>query len=252
MLKFHHLFLPLLLLIMACGPSKEEIAAREKFVADSLQVIADSMEAARADSIASAKAAAEALRVHTERIEVGKSMKRTQLTNLLDEAKQELAREKRALNNILEFKFGRSAATKRSQLKRQREKIQEIELWIPALEREVAMASLFNSFDFQATPVGVVEHLFSSAKSGDYSKLRHLMDPYGEYEQEAQRLCLVEVTPYDEQQRWKSTFENGRIMGEPEFMEDRAAIEVAIGPTSSRLVTIELVQRMDRWYIVGL
>lgn len=232
------------LLLMACGPSQEEIAARQQIVADSLRTI-------REDSTAKAEQI-ERERIHQEKIEVGKSIKKNKLTKILSELNTQLQNEKRELSRINEFEFGRARSTKDRQLSDQKEKINDIESFITKVEKELAMTSLFNSFEFQQTPNGTIEHIFTSAQNNELGKMRHLLDPYGEYDSEAMDICLVEMLPSEGQEKWREAFKNGRVMGEPEMNGDKAIIEIAYGPSSNRLAKINLVQRMDKWYILSL
>lgn len=232
-------------LIISCGPSKEEIAKREKFVADSLNVV-------REDSIARVEERIEMERIHKERIEVGKSINKTNLTKILDQLNLELKQERQNLSQINVFQIGRSTTTKQEQLDAQNDLILQLENSITKVEKEISNTNLFNSFDFQLTPEGVVEHIFTSAVNSDFSKMRHLLDPYGEYEVDAQQICLVEMFPNEGQKEWKNIFANGRVMSEPIINEDMAEIEIAIGSSSDRLEKIKLVRRMDKWYVIGM
>jgi hypothetical protein len=233
-------FLALATLVVSCGPSQEELAKRAKFVADSLEVV-------RQDSIA-----IENERIHLEKIEVGESILETQLSNLLDDLKKRLITEENELAQIQRFQWGRSQSTKDKQLSAQYDKIGTIESGIKKVEREISMTKLHESFDFQDTPKGTVEHLFYAAKNSDYKKVRHLLDPYGEYNTDMREICLVEMLSDQDKAEWKSALENGRIMSEPVITNDHAVVEVAIGSASDRLKKIELAQRMGKWYIIGL
>lgn len=248
--------LSVVVVVLSCGPSQREIEIQEKHVADSIRVV-DSLEfidsVRIADSISLVKEQQlELERIHKEKIEVGKSILKTKLTNILEDFEQQLVSAKRKLNRINEFEFGRSRSTKDRQLSEQNERIDQIKSHIARVEKEIALSNLFQSFDFQETPLGTVEHLFSSAKSRDFSKVRHLLDPYGEYDGDALRICLVEMSPRNEQEIWQHNLENGRIMSEPTIVENNAQLEVAIGPSSSRLEKINLVRRMDKWYLRGM
>jgi hypothetical protein len=41
-------------------------------------------------------------------------------------------------------------------------------------------------------------------------------------------------------------------MSEPKIENDRAEVEIAYGPNSDKLEKINLVKRMDKWYIVSI
>ena len=231
----------------ACGPSQEEIKQREQFVKDSTEAELARKQAV-ADSIAAAK---EEQRIHNEKIEVGKSIKRTRLTNVLDELKKDLSKEKQRLDDIYDFQIGRSVSTKQRQLREQRDEIRELEGFITRLEKEISYTHLHESYDFQNTPLGTVEHLISAARTSDYSKLRNLIDPYGEFEQNVIKISLIEVLSEEMKQEWNSQFLNARIMGSPKIKDNTAQIEVAVGPESDRLETFNLIQRQNKWYILS-
>ena len=230
-------FLSFMFLMNSCGPIQEEIQARERFIADSTKVYHERVEAER---------------IHKEKIEVGKSIKRTQLSNMLDDLKARLQKERIELGRISEFQIGRFASTKELQLRNQNATIARIENVITKVEKEISLTNLHNSFDFQTSPSGTVEHFFVSARSGDFSKLRHLLDPYGEYEKEMLGMCMIEMLPDNAQQEWVNNFENGRVIGNPVIQDDHAEVEIAYGPSSNKLEKIKLVQRLDKWYVQGM
>lgn len=223
------------LVLNSCGPNKKELETRKQFVEDSLTKVKEMQEQER---------------IHKEKIEVGKSIKRTKLKNYLNELKAELVNEKTKLDKINEFQFGRTHETKQRQLHEQQKIISDLEIQIRGIEKEVAMAELFNSFDFQLTPEGTINHIFDAAKSGNLDKMRHLVDPYGEFDTDALMICIVDAFPPEAKERWINSFKNGRIMGEPVINGDQAIVEIAVGPSSNELEKITLVKRMDKWYVL--
>jgi hypothetical protein len=251
-MKEHLSIIGLLLTLYSCGPNAEEIKKREQFVADSTQAAIENKKAIQ-DSIQLAeqkqKELAEKNRIHEEKIEVGKSIKRTKLNNYLKEIESKLSQEKRRLSQINEFQIGRSSSTKSQQLAEQRKAIRQIEEFKEGLEYEISHAHLHQSYDFQTTPKGTIKHLIKSAETEDYSKLRNLVDPYGEFDRDAFAICLVEMYPDEIKTQWKNEFASGRIMGASKISRQTAEIEIAIGISSNKLETIHLVQRQDKWYI---
>lgn len=228
----------------SCGPSKKEIAEREAFVKDSTE---------KAEKAAKEKAEAEAerLRIHNEKIEVGKSLKREHLNEAIRELSDKLQQANKKLNGINAWQLGRSYDKKQTQLANQRMEIYEIEELIENVRKQISSTHLFESFEFQETPEGTVNHIFESAKTNDYSKMRHLIDPYGEFDNSALDMCYVEMLTSNYQNRWNETYEKGRIIGEPQYdeTEERVKFEIATGWNSDRIVGIELVNRFGRWYI---
>lgn len=255
-MKNNLLFSGLIFSIFSCGPSAEEIKKREHFIADSTQAaierentIQDSIEFEEQQIKEYEEELAEQQRVHEEKIEVGKSVKRKTLNDYIKEITSKLAQEKRILNQISEFQIGRSSSTKRQQQSEQHEVIRQLDYFREGLKDEISHTHLHQSYDFQNSPQGTVKHLFKSAETGDYSKLRYLVDPYGEFDQEAFVLCLVEMYPSDMKERWKNEFGNSRIMGTPKIEGQTAEVEIAMGISSDKIETINLILRKDKWYI---
>jgi len=241
---------------LSCGPSQQEIEQRQQIVTDSLELakkrnmfVADSLNSVRQDSIKKLEENKEIERIHKEKIEVGKSLKKTLINNKLDKLKAQLIKAENRLNEINEFQIGRLTTTKNQQISDQKSVIYELQDVIKRFEKEISYTNLFESYEFQLSPKGTVEYIFSAAKNEDYSKLRNLVDPYGEFNDNALEICLVELLPKKNQKEWKILFENGRIMGESEINNDKIEIEIAIGNRSNRLEKVMLVKRMSRWYI---
>ena len=234
--------------LTACGPSKVEIEKRKQFVADSIAAAEKT-----ADSLATVeRIRKENQRIHEEKIEVGKELTRTKLQSILESLNKAIRKENGELAEIQEFQLLRSSSTKRKQVRSQTDKINELKQFKSRLEKEIALTHLHESYDFQKSPEGTVKHLFDAAKNKDFSKLRHLKDPYGEYDGNVLELCLIEIEPEDAQSNWISFFENGRLMGEPVINDKNAEIEIAIGRNSDRLERMNLVKRMDKWYLISL
>ena len=226
--------LSVLAFLTACGPSKVEIEKRKQFVAD---------------SIAEVERKAEEKRIHEEKIEVGKRITKNKLETIIGEIDQQLKREKSELSEIKEFQLLRSSSTKRSQIRNQNEVIQELKQFRSRVEHEIAMSNLHESYDFQSSPQGTIEYLFSAAKNRDFSKVRHLRDPYGEYSNSALEVCLIEMQLKEAQDAWIRLFEKGRIMGEPVVNDTKAEIEIATGMSSNKLRKVQLIRRLDKWYL---
>ncbi|MBJ6369469.1 hypothetical protein [Snuella sedimenti] len=224
----------LIILTISCGKSKKEIEQEKAQIELEQKALAERKEKER---------------IHLEKIEVGKSKLKMELTNELDRLKKMLVQEKNNLNEINKFQLGRLSSTKEKQLTEQNQKINILNDYIRKLEKEISLTSLRETFDFQDTPEGVVNYIFQSAKSKDFSKLRNLCDPYGENDADTRRICLVEMQPTEMQNRFVESFENGRIMGNPKIENETAEIEIAFGQYSDKLEKIKLIKRMDKWYI---
>ncbi|MFH6985278.1 hypothetical protein [Marinoscillum luteum] len=232
----HILCVALIYGIISCGPSKSEIEQRNKFVADST---------ARVDSIRK-----ESLRIHYEKIEVGKQVKENYLKEILELNKAEILKAEKKLRQINEFQLGRSLSTKEQQIADQRNRISQLERLSSSIQAEIAKTKLFESHEFQSTPEGAVKHLFEASESGNLSKLRNLIDPYGEFTKDVAQIGFIEIFPEDSRSKFREMFKKGRIMGEPKVSNDTAEIEIAYGGSSNRLEVIKLVRRMGKWYFL--
>ncbi len=252
----------LLLIIVAislfsCGPNKEKEDRRKKQIADSITLVnrMDSIKIARIDSIAKALVfQKEQDRIHREKVEVGKSIKKIRLEEYLQYLSDKLVSAKSKLSQIKEFQMGRTSSEKRRQISKQNMKIDDIKKLIRKVKKEIAEVNLFTSYAFQSTPEGVVNYLFKTANDGDLSKIKNLIDPYGEFNDQAFKFCFVEVYSVNGQSEWKTSLKNGRIVTAPSYDEDlpEARVEIAVGVNSDRLKKLTLVRRMDKWYIKNL
>ena len=231
------LIIGLIVLTVSCGKSKKEIEQEKVPIELEQKTLADKKEKER---------------IHLEKIEVGKSKLKMGLTKELDRFKKMFKDEENKLTEINKFQFGRSRSTKEKQLIEQNIIIVELTSYILKYEKEITLTNLRETFDFQNTPEGVINYLFESAKNRNFGKLRHLCDPYGENDADSLGICLVEMQSTEMQNYFIENFQNGRIIGEPKFENETAEIEIAFGPSSSRLEKIRLIKRMDKWYIVSL
>ncbi|UAB80059.1 hypothetical protein INR76_07895 [Marixanthomonas sp. SCSIO 43207] len=192
---------------------------------------------------------AEQKRIHLEKIEVGKSKLKMDLTQEYDRLKKTLIEENAKLEKINEFQLGRSSVTKEKQLTEQNNKILRISNQLEKLKEEISLTHLRETFEFQNTPKGVIDFIFEAAQNRDFDKLRHVCDPYGENDKDTRYICLVAMQPVAMQNQFVENFKNGRIMGETQINGNKAETEIAIGSSSQRLVTITLVKRMNKWYL---
>ena len=253
----------LIFILFSCGHNPDEMKLREQFVIDSIQShvkreteVKDSILKTKSEleelNEQTAKREAEQLRLHQEKMEVGKSIKMTKLKNLLDNLEEKISSEEEELSRINAFQIGRSAATKSAQIQEQREVLRKLEKFKEAIQFEISHTHLHQSFQFQMTPEGTVNHLAEGARSGDYSKFRYLIDPYGEFDQDVFTMCLIERYPEELKEQWKNKLEKLRVIGTPVIQGEKAEVEVAVGPSSSSLETIHLVKRMDHWYLQSI
>ena len=230
----HFLFLTLLTITISCGESTKEIEQRKAKIEIAKKAAAEAKEKER---------------IHLEKIEVGKSKLKIKLNNEIDRLKQKLKDANDKYDEINKFQFGRSNSTKQNQLIEQSKAINYISTYISSLEKQVSLINLRETFEFQNAPEAVVEHLFQAANSKDFKKLRHLCDPYGEDDGDVSIFRFIEIAPTDVQTEFINEFQNGRIIGEPLMENEKAIIEIAFGSSSNKLEKVNLVKRMDKWYL---
>ncbi|SEM10979.1 hypothetical protein SAMN04488008_109101 [Maribacter orientalis] len=230
------LIFALFTITISCGESKKEIEQKKAEIENAKNAIAEAKEKER---------------IHLEKIEVGKSKLKINLDNEIDRLNQKLTAAKEKYNEINKFQFGRLNSTKQNQLIEQSRVVNKITSYIRKLEKEVSLINLRETFDFQNSPLTVVEYLFEVAQTKDFKKMRYLCDPYGENDQDVRAFCLMEMAPEDVQDEFTTQFKNGRIMS-PIIENDRAVIEIAFGPSSNKLEKLNLIKRMDKWYLSSL
>ncbi|MCK7590469.1 hypothetical protein M0G43_07795 [Subsaxibacter sp. CAU 1640] len=218
------------ILILSCGKTKEEIKLEQLQTEHNKEIE----------------------RIHLEKIEVGKSKMKMELTKELERLNKIMEQENKKLDEINEFKLGRSSSTKDKELSEQNKRIYFLETVISKIENEISELNLTQTYDFQDSPKQLVNYLFEMAQNKDFSKMRHLCDPYGEGDNESRSLCLLEIHEAGSQQRYIETFQNGRIIGNPILEDNEAIVEIATGPNSDRLIKINLINRMGKWYVYSL
>lgn len=189
-------------------------------------------------------------KLHLQNIEVGKSKYRIEFSKGLQSERELLKLEKDKFNEINQFEFGRLSSTKTSQLERQRSVIKKIEDRIDRLEFEIPLLEEHKTFDFQDSPLSLVEKLFQFAGDKEYKFLRHLCDPYGESSESAIVICFLGIQDLETRNLYFEQLKNGRVMGQKKLEKNKVEIEVAVGVNSDRLQKIELIQRGDKWYFL--
>lgn len=112
-MKFRILLVLITLIICSCGKSKKEIEQEKQEI--KLQEI-------------------KLLEMHAQKVEVGKSKLNIQLTNQLEQLRKNLKKERKKLKEINKFKFGRSKAAKKKQIKEQSNRIDKIRDYINRIE----------------------------------------------------------------------------------------------------------------------
>lgn len=224
------LILLMLSLAISCGESQQEVEQEKAEIELQQKELAAKKERER---------------IHLEKIEVGESLRKTTLLDEVERYKRMLQEEEQKLQKINEFEFFRTSAEKEEQLRLQNQKIRVLRDYITRYKNEIAYTSLRETFDFQDTPEGVVKHIFESAKNYDFTKFRHICDPYDG----TIGISFIGIMSTEVQTQFVNDYKNGRIIGGSKIEGDLAKVEVAVGAWGNRLEKIDLVKRMDKWYI---
>lgn len=263
MTKNYFILLIILLTIVSCGESKEQLEL-EKIKLELEKTKLELTEKTKSEEKAElkltektkseekAKRVRELFRVHEQKSNVGKQKKRNELNNAIIQTNDDLTKAKKNYENIKVFQFGRTEATKAKQLNDGLNQINTLSSFIENIKNEIAELELSRAFDFQKKPENVVKYLFSAAKNKDFSKLRYLCDPYAENDSSTKAICYTEMLPQSGRDKFIRNFENGRLIGRPFIKGDKAEVEFAYGQNSDRLEKMNLVNRMGNWYFSGL
>lgn len=267
MKKITTILLLTLLFLSSCGKSKEEIElekakvelemAKLKLSPDQGNSLAKPENNYKGEEkrIAIAKARQEMARkleVHKQRANVGKQKRLNNFTDQIQQYARAIPIKENEILEISQFEWGRASSTKDKQLKKANSELALIKSYYGNLKNEIAQLEYQKTFDFQKTPEGVVKYIFSSAAKQEYSNLRYLADPYAENDGSVTNICYGGVLSYDMGQLLSEEFGKGRIMGKPKYEGNKAAVEIAIGPTNRTLETMNLVKRNGLWYLSSI
>lgn len=234
MKKFYLIAIITGMLTSSCGKSKEEIELEKA----KIELEKTKLELAE-------KEKSEELRVHEQKMNVGKSKKLAILESMLKDISEAIKTTKINIEKTKEFQIGRSASTKEKQLFEVQKQLNELYNIERNVKNEVAQLEYFKTFDFQKTPQSIMEYIFDSAKKNDFSNFRYLVDPYGENDNDSNSICFIETMPLQAKNKFKTDLETGRIMGETSFDSDRAKIEFAHGTGSNTLSTMKFIKRNE-------
>ena len=103
----------------------------------------------------------------------------------------------------------------------------------------------------QTNPKSVVEYIFSSAKSSDFSGLSQLCDPKGENDSDTKRICNLANEEDKVKDSFNEYFAKGTVVGEAKINGDQAAVKFKFGPDGTKEETMNLIQREGKWYLYG-
>jgi len=228
------------IVLLSCGPSKEDVQKEKKRVEDSISVVRENE-----------KRKLEAEKLHLEKIEAGKALKAQKLIDIHLALQSQLNSAEEELKRINIFQIGRSQDTKDRQIANQNREILKISRLITTVKEAEIKARIQEKFDFQKNPKTLAEALINIASTNEFEKLPNFLDPYGEYDKEIFGLCYAHLSE-DGIQEFVSIFRNARIINEYQYGPKSAGIEMAIGPSSDLLRTVKFVKRMDLWYLTSI
>lgn len=257
--KNYIILLITLLTLISCGKSKEQLELEKiklelvKAKIELSEKESEGKEIIQTEKNLNSKIESERiLKIHEQKVNVGKQKKLTELEDLLSRANISLTKAEQSYKNLNEFQFGRAQSEKDIQIQNVLNQINESSTFIRNIKNEIAELELSRTFNFQKSPEGVVKHLFLAAKNKDFSKLRYLSDPYGEDDGNTKRFTYAGMLPQKEQDQFVENFENGRIIGTTIIKGDKAVVEFAGGAGADQLAKMTLVNRMGSWFLFGL
>ncbi|KAA3620291.1 MAG: hypothetical protein DWP94_13090 [Flavobacterium sp.] len=192
-------------------------------------------------------------RIHMEMVEAGQEKMKILVQNKIDDYKVQLQSARQELDEINKFQFGRLQSEKNQQLASQRAVINDIEAMIRGYQNVLPKLGVYKTFDFNSTPEQLLNELFRASRNRDFTNFQYLVDPYAEGDGDIMMLSVIDGMPSSSKNQIALEFENGRIMGQVQYMsEDKAVAEIAIGPASTRLEKITMIKRMGSWYLYSL
>ena len=103
----------------------------------------------------------------------------------------------------------------------------------------------------QSTPQGVAEIIFSSARSGDYAKLKDLCNAALEPDGDSKKICEVPDGEEKLKTSFKEYFSKGKVVGDPSIEGDKAAVKVLFGPDGTKEETFNMAKKDGKWYMVS-
>jgi hypothetical protein len=231
-------------ILNSCGKSKEEIELEKA----KIELEKTKLEL---DNKIKEEENLKVLKIHEQKSNIGKRKKITELNLQLQNFPEAMKKAQENIEKIEQFQIGRATLTKEKQLKEAYKQLGEIRDYGEKLKNEIAQMEYTKTFDFQKDPVKLMKYIFESAKKGDFSNFRYLCDPYGENDRDVNRICNIELLSEKHLQEFKSSFENGRIIGEAKIEGDRAKVEFAYGTSSNKLEEMGFIKRNELWYLAG-
>ena len=114
---------------------------------------------------------------------------------------------------------------------------------------ESALLQQNDTFEFLKSPTSLMNYIFTSAKSGDFSKFHYMCDPYGDNDGDTKAICSMQMLSQEEKEAFITDLGNAKIIGEPVIVADKAEVEFTFGPTANKRETMHLIKRNGLWYL---
>lgn len=100
------------------------------------------------------------------------------------------------------------------------------------------------------TPEGVVNVVFTAARTNDFESLGGLCDPTGKNDQDTQKICDLATDP-EFRDRFIEFFVFGKVTGDAQITDDGnlAEVPVLMGRDGKDEEQIKLIKRDGKWYL---
>ena len=191
-------------------------------------------------------------RIHNELIQAGKIKRRQKLEEILNELKDSKTIIDKEIEKINEFQFGRAQSTKENQLYEQYLNLEYVTDLISGVKNEIAYTEISKTNQANDNPNELVLYFINSIKKSDFSQLRNIIDPYGEFDQNS--LSILLLSQYNEKLKSEvlNQYSNSRIITSNNLNDNETIIEIATGVNSDFIKKIIVVKRLNKWYILSM
>jgi len=158
----------------------------------------------------------------------------------------------REIEKINEFQFGRAQSTKENQLYEQYLNLEYVTDLISGVKNEIAYTEISKTNQANDNPNELVLYFINSIKKSDFSQLRNIIDPYGEFDQNS--LSILLLSQYNEKLKSEvlNQYSNSRIITSNNLNDNETIIEIATGVNSDFIKKIIVVKRLNKWYILSM
>jgi len=103
--------------------------------------------------------------------------------------------------------------------------------------------------DIHDDPVQIMQTIFMSAKTRDFSKLNGLCDPTGGNDGDTKTICNIGSQPFTAQEEFIEYFQNGKVVGTAIIIGDNASVKFKFGPDGNKDEEMNFVKINGKWYL---